>query len=342
MPQRSRSIAALAIVVWLPLVIVFGPAGGARSVVAAQEQTPAAGSALERAVTWLVTQQAADGGFVAYAGESDSGATVDAVLALAAARNAGIDVAAPLDRAAAYLASAGEAYASQGAGQRAKLALAKLAIGFFADGFSDLAASAPSDLATPSGSSGIYGNGVFDHALVVLAIAGGGAAVPPAALDALAAVQAADGSWAFSGDTAPGAGDTNTTALAIQALVAAGRGGDPVVTAGLGFLRTAQVPGGGFAYQPIAPLVADANSTAVVVQAIVAAGGDPAGADWGGAAGGLAAFQNPTGAFRYTDEQPDDNLFATVQAIPALAGAALPIVASDETEATPAAARWAA
>src|SRR3712207_7726676 len=36
----------------------------------------------------------------------------------------------------------------------------------------------------------------------------------------------------------------------------------------------------------------------------------------------LTSFQNPSGAFRYMAEPPDDNLYATLQAIPALAGLA--------------------
>ena len=333
--QRSPAVAALA--VCLVLGVILGGASTARTAAARQDATPTTRSALERAAAWLQGQQLADGGFVAFAGESDPGATVDAVIALAVARNAGLDVAQSLERAATYLASSGDAYGSQGIGQAAKLALAAQAIGPGADLDPGAMTVDPADLATPSGVPGIVGSGVFDHALVVLALAGSGKAVPPAVLDALGPVQGADGSWAFSGDTAPGAGDTNTTALAIQALVAAGRGGDPMVAAGLGFLRSAQAPGGGFAYQPIAPLVADANSTAVAVQAIIAAG-----EDWRGAAGALAAFQNPSGAFRYTDDQPDDNLFATVQAIPALAGAALPIRSgAGDAPATPVA-RWAA
>ena len=46
--------------------------------VSAQENT----ASVESAVQWLLTQQANDGGFIGFSGESDAGATVDAVLAL--------------------------------------------------------------------------------------------------------------------------------------------------------------------------------------------------------------------------------------------------------------------
>ena len=63
------------------------------------------------------------------------------------------------------------------------------------------------------------------------------------------------------------------------------------------------------------------------VQALIAAGEDPASAEWGNASAALASFQNGSGAFRYMRDMPDDNLFATVQAIPALAGTPFPIAA---------------
>jgi hypothetical protein len=38
--------------------------------------------------------------------------------------------------------------------------------------------------------------------------------------------------------------------------------------------------------------------------------------------GALLTFQNASGAFRYMNEPPDDNLYATLQAIPAIAAMA--------------------
>ena len=139
------------------------------------------------------------------------------------------------------------------------------------------------------------------------------------------AAQGEDGGWAFDGSTAAGAADSNTTALVIQALVAAGHGDDPMVDRALAFLSTLLVPDGGFAYGPADPLVADANSTALVLQALIAAGEDPASPEWGNAPLALALFQTPSGGLRYmaTDEEP--NLLATVQAIPAMEGLSLPV-----------------
>ena len=126
--------------------------------------------------------------------------------------------------------------------------------------------------------------------------------------------------------------------MIVEALVAAGHGADPIVGKALIALKKWQTADGGFAFATADSLVADANSTAFAVQAIVAAGQDPASADWRDAAAALANFQNPSGAFRYTDAEPGDNLFATLQAMPALAGQAAPVGprCSAATPATPA------
>jgi hypothetical protein len=87
-------------------------------------------------------------------------------------------------------------------------------------------------------------------------------------------------------------------------------------------------PDGGFAYAVAEPLLPDANSTGTVVQALIAAGEDPSSAKWRDSLTVLAGFQNESGAFRYMDDVPEDNLFATVQAIPALAGTPFPIRSS--------------
>jgi hypothetical protein len=294
--------------------------------------TPSAGQGLEGAVAWLVAQQQPDGGFLGFSGASDPGATTDAVIALAAARNSGTDV--DLTSAVGYLESTAIDYAQTGTGQAAKLALAIIAAGGDPRDVSGIdTLSLVENGQIPA--TGIYGTGIYDHALSILAIVAGCGTVPDSAIDALRETQISDGSWAFDAKPDVGAGDTNTTAIVVQALVAAGAGDDPITQTALDYLKAAKAETGGFGYQPADPLVADANSTALVVQAIIAAGQDPASDDWGNAAAALAAFQNPSGAFRYNNETPDDNLFATAQAIPAVAGFPLPITVAAEGEATP-------
>jgi hypothetical protein len=291
----------------------------------AQEATPAANSAVAGAAAWLQSQQAADGGFPGFSGESDAGATADAIIALAAAGNAGVTV--DLSKAVEFLAANALVYAQTGPGQAAKLVLAIAAAGGDPTNVESVNPLSIVEVSA-AGDSGMIGFGPFDHALGVLALVATETEVPAQAIEVFRTTQVEDGSWAFDGSTTAGAGDTNTTAVVIQALVAAGQGDDPIVAKALEYLKSTQTDSGGFPYQPGQTPNGDANSTAIVVQAILATGQDPASTDWKDAGAALAAFQNPSGAFRYTDDEPDDNLFATLQALPAIAGQPYPIEAA--------------
>lgn len=131
-----------------------------------------------------------------------------------------------------------------------------------------------------------------------------------------------DGSFSFNGDPTPGSGDSNTTALVAQALVAAGAGADSLAPS-LAYFRAKQNPDGGWTYQKPSPYgeATDANSTSLVLQALLAAGESPA--DWGDPVRSLLALQTGDGGLAFNAETPGDNLLATVQAIPALAGVSL-------------------
>lgn len=303
----------------LSLLLLFLPVAAG-----AEGGTPVAGSAVSSAVAWVRAQQAADGGFLGLSGTSDAGTTADAVLALAAARNDGVAV--DLKQAVAYLNKNALVFAQSGPGQAAKLVLAVVAAGGDPTNVANVDPLSIVQVSAKHG-NGLIGFGPFDHALGVLALVATHSQVPPAAIDVFRKTQVDNGAWSFDGSTAKGGGDTNTTAIAIQALVAAGRGNDPMVAKAIAYLKSTQTAAGGFPFQPGQTKNGDANSTAIVVQAILAAGQDPASADWKNAAAALAAFQNPSGAFRYTDDEPADNLLATLQAIPAIAGQPYPIAA---------------
>lgn len=150
--------------------------------------------------------------------------------------------------------------------------------------------------------------------------------VPAAAVDTLKAAMLPEGGWEWQAGFGP---DSNTTSLAIQALVAAG---EPVtsteVVSGLAFLRTLQQPDGGFAYDANTQ-GSDTNSTAYAMMAIAAAGQDPGSLEWsaGGGSGNLpigalAALED--GTFEW-QAGTGSNLAATQQAIPALLGRFYPI-----------------
>jgi hypothetical protein len=181
------------------------------------------------------------------------------------------------------------------------------------------------------GKIGVDVDTLVGHSLAVLALKSAQRPIPPAAVEHIQDSQLEDGSWAWDGsEQTPG--DTNTTAFAIQALVAAGAGaGDDSISRGLAYLESVQNDDGGWPYQNPSDYGTDtdANSTAVAIQALIAAGRDPAGSDWTTDEGGtpvaaLEALQNDSGAFAWQAAVPDDNLLATVQALPAVAGKAFP------------------
>lgn len=300
--------------------------------VAAQQATPAASPAalsagpLAAATTWLLEKQDASGGFPGYSGELDTGVTTDAVMALAAAADTDPKIDDAIEQAVAYLATNGEAYAQTGAGQAAKLALAAVAGGRNPRAFVGVdlfeAMQEPSTASVENPISGIWGDSLYSHALVMLAFSATGELVPDSALDPLRATQSAEGGWAFDGGTDAGAADSNTTSMIIQALVAAGYGDSDLIPPAIAFLETLRAPdGSGYAYGPGDPLAADSNSTALVAQALIAANGDPT-----RALTALAAYQLPDGSLRYLLTDTDPNLLSTVQGIPALAEQALPVV----------------
>ncbi|MEX0788679.1 MAG: hypothetical protein WD040_07765, partial [Anaerolineales bacterium] len=143
---------------------------------------------------------------------------------------------------------------------------------------------------------------------------------PEGALGGLLAARLEDGSYAFSGDRTPGSGDSNTTAIAVLALLALGE--DEEAAPSLAYFRSSQNEDGGWTYQKPGAFgeETDANSTALVILALAASGEDLS--SWGDPVATLLTLQQPDGSFAFSASTPGGNLLATVQAIPALAAAA--------------------
>lgn len=320
-PRALVLLALLTIFALLPGAALAAPATPAASPAA---ENPALG----RAIDWLLTQQGDDGGFKGLTGKADASTTSDALIALSAAKNVLPGEAAKIDAAVGkgvrFLSTGDTAlvFAQTGPGQAAKLALALIAVG---KNPRDLAKVDPLIIVEhgQNDQTGIYGTGIFDHALCLLALTAAGEQdkISASAIDALRATQAENGGWAYDGGTDSTKVDGNTTALVIQALVASGHKDSELVTKGLKYLASTQAKSGAYAFNDQQGSAPDANSTAFAIQGLVATGADTA-----DAMQALSAFQNDSGAFRYNDAQKDDNLLSTIQAIPALAGQAFPIV----------------
>jgi len=297
------------------LALIAGQAAAAL----AQATAPA-----DAALAWMRTQQQPDGSFPGFG----PGESADAVLAFAAAGQDPTRVTRDGRSALDYLATQAASYGASSPGAAAKLVLAAVAAG------QDPTSFGGTNLLELIGAgydpaSGQYGADVYGHALALIATRAVGASPPPAAVRRLLDLQLADGGWSFDGAAATGS-DTNTTSLAVQALVGQ-RQADGARARAIAYLKGQQNDDGGFPYAQGSPFgnASDANSTAAVIQAILAAGEDPAGATWtrGGQTplAALAALQNASGALRYQASQPDDNALATYQAVPALLRRSLPV-----------------
>jgi hypothetical protein len=282
-----------------------------------------AGDPVETGLAYLATQQQPDGGFTnGFSEGSDLGTTCDVVLAIAAGgQDASTWIShgdhSPLD----YLyAQVAEGKVDK-LGPQAKSALALLAMD------QDPADFAGHDLiaelnAAYDETTGGYGETLFDHALALLALSNAGRPIPDEAVQYLLDNQLADGAWAlFSGSDS--AGDTNTTALAIQALIATGQ--QQGIDEAFAYLHGVQNDDGGFPYQSPSDYGTDtdANSTALVLQALLAAGESLS--DWSPAGTSpldalTALYDSDSGAFLWQMAVPGPNVLATAQAIPAVAG----------------------
>jgi LPXTG-motif cell wall-anchored protein len=311
---------------WLALVLLMACAWPAWA------QDP-----VETGLEYLATQQQADGGFTnGFSEGSDLGTTCDTILAIAAAgQDASTWVSdkgnSPLD----YLHAQVAAGTVDALGLKAKTALALLATG------QDPAAFAGSDLiaelnAAYDEASGGYGSSVFDQALVMLTLSAAGERVPSAAAEYLLDMQGEDGAWSLFGG-AEDIGDTNTSALAIQALCATGHCDE--IGEAFTYLHQVQNKDGGFPYQNPSDYGTDtdANSTAIVLQALLAAGESLS--EWSPAGKSPlealnALHDSDSGGFLWQAAVPGANVLATAQAIPALAGYTfvdLPRVAAAQT-----------
>ncbi|MFI5313830.1 MAG: prenyltransferase/squalene oxidase repeat-containing protein, partial [Candidatus Dormibacteria bacterium] len=180
--------------------------------------------------------------------------------------------------------------------------------------------------------TGAFGDGeAFTQALAIQGLVAAHQPVPAAALHRLVTAQDSDGGWDFllikddpNGSTNFDTSDTNSTAMVLMALDAAG-----VHTrdhAALTWLHTQQDADGGFPYQSGAGT--DPDSTALVLQALLATGQNPEAPAWApGGHGPLArliASQNSDGGFTFPGN-PAPDPFTTAQVPPALERAGYPL-----------------
>ncbi|HVF54178.1 MAG TPA: hypothetical protein VNC78_11335 [Actinomycetota bacterium] len=305
----------------------------------------------ERAINatrFIAANQTSDGSFEG--SFSPIGTAADAVVALSAARRAPGTIDAALD----YLET--NVDDADTVGLKSKVVMAAVAGGRDPRAFGgrDLV----KEIRESVGEDGQYGEHtnapgdpeVFDHALAILALAGAGEGiVPEQVFTWLISAQCDDGGWQFDdpagenddnhchdgteGDFSRS--DTNTTAIAVQALQVAVDSRRPPVSPFRFFAKTRDPEKRGWGYDLTLNLT-DANSTALVIQAHVAVGRDlPR-----GAMRALTRLQYPNcgdnaGAFAFTWERDasgsgelrrgEPNVAATIGAVLGLLRQPLPL-----------------
>lgn len=284
---------------------------------------------LERAwnaLQWLQSKQNSDGGYGTPSSATSS--SVESLLAIAANHYKAADWRKDTNGASllGYMMANGASYTKSAASAAGKFSVGssatKLCMPF--------QAKSPLEYYDPS--TGKFHADAGPQAWAILGTVALSETVPADAVTYLKNLALPGGGWEWSsGWTA----DTNTTALAIQALVAAGVSpSDSTIVNGLAFLKTAQNNDGGFTYDPDSSwgTDSDTNSTAYVLQAIYAVGQDPTSAAWQKngktAFDFLATVQLGDGSFEW---QPSlgSNLLATQQVIPALLGRPAPYAVSE-------------
>ncbi len=316
--------------------------------------------AARQGAAWLAGQLT-PAGYVpleATPGQADLPATVNTVLALA---SAGVDRTAATN-AIGYLEANVDQYVTadgvDGPGQLALLILDAHALGVDPHSFggTDLVARLLATERTSGPDAGLFGaqdptfDGAIRQGFSLAALADAGVTDPAqvgAAESWLTGQRCPDGGWTSYVTTAnpcngdPGSyqgPDTNSTALAVEGLAAQGALSPTAATDAAGFLAGAQDSDGGWGYYPntaSTPGSTDPDSTAWVIQAVVALGLSPSASQFtqgdANPVSSLLSFRVTSGAGRgafFFPPSTDPDLLATYQAVPALAGAALPVSSS--------------
>ncbi|MEO8541455.1 MAG: prenyltransferase/squalene oxidase repeat-containing protein [bacterium] len=258
-----------------------------------------------KGTAYIRAHQTADGGLA-----DSPGQNMDAIFAL---RAAGYDPAKETvggKGPAEYLKA--NAAAVSGAAAAGKAALGAKAAGLDPKSVNGVDLIARINAAYDS-AKGTYAGDDFSQSIAMLGLICTGNSVPAAAATALKSTQVAtDGGWGFGGTS-----DPDTTAIVVQALLAAGvPRTDVSITKALAYFKAGQGTDGGFGYDTSE---SNASSTAFVVQALIALGENPEGADYTKSGvtpvGYLLGQQNDDGSFKGFDPA-----FSTNQVVPALAG----------------------
>jgi energy-coupling factor transport system substrate-specific component len=269
------------------------------------------------AVGWLKQAKEGSGGFAATPGDEPNPAMTGwAILGLEAAGRNPLDLGEAGSTPIAYLRETADEVRTTGDMERTILALTGAGIDL--NRFGGRLVERLRARRSPDGS---WSGQVNPTAFGLMALeAAGSARASGASAGWLLKAQNDDGGWGF----APGAmSDADSTGAALQGLAAAGRRGGGM-RRGVGWLRRAQRPGGGFNLLggPV-----NTQSTAWAVQGLVAAGVSPSSVRSGGRSplDYLASVQAEDGHYRYSASTDQTPVWVTAQALLAVNQRSLPL-----------------
>jgi energy-coupling factor transport system substrate-specific component len=273
-------------------------------------------SEVSRAAGWLVSAQNADGGWGSAPGhDSATDMTAWAMLGLESSGRNPLDISRSGHNPVGYLRGHVGELSSPGDYARTILALEGAGVDPHDFGGHDLVSALAGQRRNNGSYEGWPGSTAF--AVIALRAAGGGGI--DQSISWLAKVQNGDGGW---GDVPGSPSTADGTGAAMQAMP-----DSSVAKHGLGYLRNAQRPSGGF---PIgASGAVNAQSTAWAVQGMVAVGTDPASVHEQGKSPleYLAARQDADGHYRYSSSRDQTPVWVTGQVLAATAGDSFPVPA---------------
>jgi energy-coupling factor transport system substrate-specific component len=271
-------------------------------------------SGTSSAAAWLVSVQNDDGGWGGSPGsDSSTSTTAWAMLGLEASGRNPLDVPSGGSNGVDYLRAHVNELSSPGDLARTILALEGAGLDPRSFGSEDLV----SNLTSQRRDNGSFEGWPGSTAFAVIALRAAGAGGLDQSISWLIKVQNADGGW---GDVPGSPSTADGTGAVMQAMP-----GTEAAKHGLGYLRKAQRPSGGF---PLGGSSAvNSQSTAWAVQGILAVGKDPAAVQSEGKSplDYLAARQDGDGHYRYSATSDQTPVWVTGQVLAAVAGEPFPI-----------------
>jgi hypothetical protein len=284
---------------------------------------------IEAGIAYLQTQQQADGGITGFSGVSDPDTTARSVIALVAAGKSPREMASSAGNSMLdYLATQAITFTHDTTGtlfpSRAGLLLTAVKLaGEDGSGFGamDLAGELEASFQPDTGAYSTTAKSEFSsgaasdlsQAWSILGLGLDGRKMPESTVNYMIQTQASDGSW--------GAGDPDTTALAVTALLSSGNvtNQGEIIKKAIQYFHDTQAPSGG--WKPswdTDPLNAD--STGWILEALVSAGEDIRGQSWNtklaNPLDALMSLQKPDGSIGGTYANP----YSTAEAIIGLSG----------------------